>query len=186
MSKIYSCFICAHAHEFFPPLENDLIFPVVVSLLQETMTNFSTLDANSGFWQTGLSPKSAKLTAFITPFGRFCFNRLPFVISSAPKQFQKWISQVLDGTDGALCQIDDNLLVFDKMTEELDKHLEETPHKLQEANLTMNEETYEFFKSSVEYLASIKDSEGVRVDHKKVEAVMETPKDQTAAKSQAF
>ena len=58
------------------------------------------------------------------------------MISSAPKQFQKWISQVLEGTDGALCQIDDNLLVFDKMTEELDKHLEETPHKLQEANLT--------------------------------------------------
>ena len=106
--------------------------------------------------------------------------------SSAPKQFQKWISQVLEGTDGALCQIDDNLLVFDKMTEELDKHLEETPHKLQEANLTMNEETYEFFKSSVEYLASIKDSEGVRVDHKKVEAVMETPKDQSAAKKPSF
>ena len=72
------------------------------------------------------------------------------------------------------------------MTEELDNHLEETPHKLQEANLTLNEETCKFFKSSVEYLASIMDSEGVRVDHKKVEAVMETPKDQSAAKSQAF
>ena len=167
-------------------MENDLIFPVAVSLLQETMTNFSTLDANSGFWQTGLSPESAKLTTFITPFGRFCFNRLPFVISSAPKQFQKWILQVLEGTDVALCQIDDNLLVFDKMTEELDNHLEETPHKLQEANLTLNEETCEFFKSSVEHLASIVDSEGVRVEHKKVEAVMETPKDQSATKSQAF
>ena len=161
--------------------------PTLMSFsLQWRMTNFSKLDANSGFWQTGLSPESAKLTTFITPFGRFCFNRLPFVISSAPKQFQKWILQVLEGTDGALCQIDDNLLVFDKMTEELDNHLEETPHKLQEANLTLNEETCKFFKSSVEYLASIMDSEGVRVDHKKVEAVMETPKDQSAAKSQAF
>ena len=109
------------------------------------------------------------------------------MISSAPKQFQKWTSQVLEGTDGALCQIDDILLVFDKMTEELDKHLEETPHKLQEANLTLNEKTCEFFKSSVEYLPmSIMDSEGVRVDHKKVEAVMESPKDQSAAQSRAF
>ena len=72
------------------------------------------------------------------------------------------------------------------MTEELDNHLEETPHKLQEANLTLNEETCEFFKSSVEHLASIVDSEGVRVEHKKVEAVMENPKDQSATKSQAF
>ena len=56
---------------------------------------FSKLDANSGFWQVGLSPESAKLTTFITPFGRFCFNRLPFGISSAPEHFQKWMNQVL-------------------------------------------------------------------------------------------
>ena len=34
----------------------------------------SKLDANWGFWQVGLFPESAKLTTFITPFGRFCFN----------------------------------------------------------------------------------------------------------------
>ena len=31
-----------------------------------------------------LSPESAKLTTFITPYGRYCFHRLPFGISSAP------------------------------------------------------------------------------------------------------
>ena len=143
-------------------------------------TVFSKLDANSGFWQIGLSPESAKLTTFITPFGRFCFNRLPFGISSAPEHFQKRISQVLEGTDGALCQMDD-ILVFGKTTEEHDKHLEATLHKLQEANLTLNEEKCEFSKPSVEYLGSIIDSEGVRVNPKKVEAIleMETPKDQS-------
>ncbi len=35
---------------------------------------FSTLDANSGFWQIPLSPESALLTTFITPYGRFCFR----------------------------------------------------------------------------------------------------------------
>ena len=141
---------------------------------------FSKLDANSGFWQIGLSPESAKLTTFITPFGRFCFNRLPFGISSAPEHFQKRISQVLEGTDGALCQMDD-ILVFGKTTEEHDKHLEATLHKLQEANLTLNEEKCEFSKPSVEYLGSIIDSEGVHVNPKKVEAIleMETPKDQS-------
>ena len=53
---------------------------------------FSNLDANSGFSQIGLSPKLSKLTTFITPFGRFCFNRLPFGISSAKEHFQKRIS----------------------------------------------------------------------------------------------
>ena len=54
---------------------------------------FSKLDANSGFWQIPLAKESALLTTFITPFGRFCFNRLCFGISSAPEHFQKRMSQ---------------------------------------------------------------------------------------------
>lgn len=86
---------------------------------------FSKLDANSGFWQIGLSPESAKLTTFLTSFGRFCFNRLPFGITSAPEYFQKRISQVLEETEGSLCQMDD-ILVFGKTDAELDENLEET------------------------------------------------------------
>lgn len=42
---------------------------------------FSKLDVNSGFWQIELDPESAKLTTFITPYGRYMFNRLPFGIT---------------------------------------------------------------------------------------------------------
>ena len=48
---------------------------------------FTKLDANSGFWQIPLAQESAPLTTFIAPFGRFCFNRLPFGITSVPKHF---------------------------------------------------------------------------------------------------
>ena len=50
---------------------------------------FTKLDANSGFWQISLSPNSALLTTFLTPFGRYCFHRLPFGITSAPEHFQR-------------------------------------------------------------------------------------------------
>ena len=56
---------------------------------------FSKLDANSGFWQIPLSPKSIPLTTFTTPFGWFCFNRLPFGITSAPEHFQRCMSEIL-------------------------------------------------------------------------------------------
>ena len=49
---------------------------------------FSKQDANSGFWQIPLSPSSCLLTTFITLMGRYCFNKLPFGISSAPEHFQ--------------------------------------------------------------------------------------------------
>ena len=55
---------------------------------------FSKLDTNSGFWQIPLEQCSRLLTTFITPFGRYCFNKLPFGISSAPEHFQKRMSQM--------------------------------------------------------------------------------------------
>lgn len=44
---------------------------------------FSSLDAASGFWQIPLDKDSQRLATFITPYGRYCFKRLPFGITSA-------------------------------------------------------------------------------------------------------
>jgi len=50
-------------------------------------TIFSKLDTNSGFLEIPLADKLKLLTTFITPYGRYCFNKLPFGISSAPEIF---------------------------------------------------------------------------------------------------
>ena len=73
-------------------------------------TVFTCLDANSGFWQIPLSTDSQLLTTFITPFGHYCFNKLPFGISSSPKHFQMRMSRILSGLAGVVCQMDDVLI----------------------------------------------------------------------------
>ena len=65
------------------------------------------LDANCGFWQRKLSEESKLLTTFVTPWGRYCFKRLPFGISSAPEHFQKVMQIILEGLPGQVCQVDD-------------------------------------------------------------------------------
>jgi hypothetical protein len=70
---------------------------------------YSKLDPTSSFHQVVLDPDSVKLTAFITPFGRFAFKRLPYGISSAPKYFQKRMKGELVGLDGIVCYMDDIL-----------------------------------------------------------------------------
>ena len=64
---------------------------------------FSKLDANMGFWQIPLSPECRSLTTFITPFGRFHFNKLPFGVSCASELFQRRMAVILEGLEGVLC-----------------------------------------------------------------------------------
>jgi hypothetical protein len=98
---------------------------------------FTKLYANSGFWQIPLSPKSALLTTFLSPEGRFCFQRLPFGISSAPEHFQRRMSDILVGVDGVVCMMDD-ILIHGRTKLEHDKWPDIVLHRLQDAGVTLN------------------------------------------------
>ena len=46
------------------------------------------------------------------PCGRFCYNKLPFGISSAPEHFQRCTSNILTGLPGIVCHVDDILAYY--------------------------------------------------------------------------
>ena len=139
---------------------------------------FSKLDANSGFWQIPLDDESSKLTTFITPFGRYRFNRLPFGISSASEHFQKRVSQILEGLEGVLCHIDD-ILVFAETQEKHDERIKAVLDKLQHAGVTLNAEKCEFSKKQIKFLGHIISSNGILPDGEKLTPIknMPTPTD---------
>ncbi len=97
------------------PLNESVLHPIpkVDEILGQLAraTVFSKLDANSGFWQIPLAKESHLLTTFITPTGRYCFNKLPLGISSAPEVFQKRMQNIIEGLDEVLCLIDDVLVL---------------------------------------------------------------------------
>ena len=131
---------------------------------------YTKLDANSGFWQILLSPESALLTTFMTPFGRFCFHRLPFGITSAPEHFQRRMSEILSGLNGVVCLVDD-ILVYGKTREEHDERLHKVLQRLQEAKATLNLEKCQFAQSRVNFLGHVIDGTGIRPDPDKVVAI---------------
>ena len=53
---------------------------------------FSSLDGVSGHLQIPVHADSQELLTFSTPFGRYCFQRLPFGICSAPELYQMLVS----------------------------------------------------------------------------------------------
>ena len=137
-------------------------------------TIFSKLDANSGFWQIPLARKSRLLTTFITPFGRYYFNKLPFGISSAPELFQKRMNAILSGLEGVLCWMDD-VLVFGRDQEEHDKRLRTALQHLESAGVTLNPKKCEFSKGSLKFLGHIINKKGISADPEKVHAITELP-----------
>ena len=97
---------------------------------------FSKLDANSGFWQIKMDSESKLLTTFVTPWGKFCFKRMPFGISSAPAFFQREMEKILQGLEGVVCMMDD-VLVFGSTPAEHWSRLRKVLEKISASGMTL-------------------------------------------------
>ena len=56
---------------------------------------FTTLNLRSGYYHIGLSEGSKAKTAFVSPFGKYQFEVVPFGLAQAPAYFQQLISMAL-------------------------------------------------------------------------------------------
>ena len=146
---------------------------------------FSKLDANSGFWQIPLAKPSRHLTTFITPFGRYCFNKMPFGISSAPEHFQKRMSKILSGLDGVLCQMDD-ILIHGRSQEEHDRRLVAALNRIQSSGVTLNPDKCEFNKEKLTFLGHVISKEGIAPDPKKTTAICQMKAPSTVSELRRF
>ena len=131
---------------------------------------FSCLDAASGFWAIPLDDKSAKLTTFISPFGRFCFKRLPFGITSAPEIFQRIMSTLLGDMDGVALYMDD-ILVFGNSPSEHDERLAKVLRVIEQSGLKLNKQKCVFRQPSIDFLGHVVDNQGVRPSSGKIQAI---------------
>ncbi|OWY97218.1 LOW QUALITY PROTEIN: reverse transcriptase, partial [Phytophthora megakarya] len=73
------------------PLINDLLED-----LESTLWYFS-LDMARRFWVVKMTDRACLISAFITPFGLFEWNRMPFGLKNAPQIYQRMIDNVLCG-----------------------------------------------------------------------------------------
>ena len=78
------------------------------------------------------------MTIFITPIGRFRFNRLPFGICSDPEYFQRKMYEIVGEIPGVVCHMDD-VLIFGKDSNEHDSRVNVVLKKLQTAGVILND-----------------------------------------------
>ena len=107
---------------------------------------FTTLDLCSGYYHIALDNESKAKTAFVTPFGKYEFNSVPFGLTQAPEYFQQLISIVLhDCSDFAMAYLDD-IIIFSQNEQEHLKHIETIFKKLKKTGLKLKESKCHFFK----------------------------------------
>ena len=86
----------------------------------------------SGYYHISLSENSKAKTTFVTPFGKYQIEVVPFGLAQAPAYFQQLISMVLQGcSDFTMAYLDD-IIIFSKNEKEHLKDIEVIFQKLKE------------------------------------------------------
>jgi len=82
------------------------------------------------------------------------------------------MSEVLTGLEGMVCLIDD-VLVYGNTEEQHDQHLKDALSKISNAGLTLNKEKCIFGVTKINFLGQSVDSDGIKPDPRKVQAIHE-------------
>ena len=148
-------------------------------------TIFSKLDAKSGYWAVPLDPESQILTTFNSPFGRYCFKRLPFGLKTSQDVFQHAMDEILQNLPGVV-SIADDITVFGRTEKEHDENIIKLIERAQETGLVFNPSKCKFKASEVTFFGNIYSKHGVTPDPKKVEAIVKLKEPTNKQELQTF
>ena len=169
--------------------------PTIDELLPEIAEAkvFSKCDVRHGFWHIQLDPESAELTAFVTPFGRYIWKRMPFGIKPASEIFQKRLEQALEGLEGVK-NIHDDIMVWgvgstdDEDEACHDRRMVRLLERCEQRGIALNadDKKYVLKEPHLLYMGHIFTKDGLKVDPAKAEVIRQMPKPEDPAAVRRF
>ena len=97
---------------------------------------------------------------FVTPFGKYEFNMVPFGLAQAPTYFQALINKVLKGLHKFTMAYLDGIIIFSESEEEHLEHLRIIFQRLKAAGLKLKRSKCDFMKKHIQYLGHLISEEG--------------------------
>ncbi len=146
---------------------------------------FSKLDMSQAYQQLPLEEESNKYMVINTQRGLYCYNRLPFGVSSAPGIFQRTMENLLQGVPHVVVYLDD-ILVTGTMGEEHVTVLKEVLTRLENVGLRLKKSKCRFMTASVVYLGHRIDAQSLHPIADKVRAVQEAPAPQNVTELKSY
>ena len=149
------------------------------------MSVFSKLDAKSGYWSVVLDTDSQLLTTFNTPFGRYCFKRLPFGLNVSQDVFQAAMDRNLEGLKGVI-SIADDIAVVGKDQADHDRNLHALMTRAQERGIVFNPKKCHIKTDRIMFFGNVYSSTGIHPDPAEVQAIHDLTPPTNAAQLQSF
>lgn len=148
---------------------------------------FSKIDLRGAYNLLRIAKGEEWKTAFRTRHGLFEYRVMPFGLTNAPASFQHLMNHIFrDMLDVTVVVYLDDILVFSRNKEEHVEHVREVLRRLLEAGLYAKHDKCEFHMDEVEFLGFRIGCDGVKMDTKKVESVVEWPEPKTVKEVQSF
>ena len=140
------------------------------------MKYFSKIDFTSGYHQCRIAENDIHKTAFRTRYGHYEFMVLPFGLCNAPATFQRLMHEIFwEFLDEFLVIYLDDIIVFSKTEEEHLEHLRKVFEVIRKNQLYIQPEKCEFLAERVEFLGHFISADGIEMDPKKVQTIVDWP-----------
>ncbi|KAA3465758.1 DNA/RNA polymerases superfamily protein [Gossypium australe] len=148
---------------------------------------FSKIDLRSGYHQLRVKEADIHKTAFRTRYGHYEFMVMPFGLTNVRAAFMDMMNRVVQPyLDRCVVMFIDDILVYLKSEEEHDAHLRIVLQILREKQLYAKFSKCEFWLREVTFLGHVVSAEGIRIDPRKIEALLDWKPPRSVAEIRSF
>ena len=146
---------------------------------------FTIKDAMSGFWHVPLDLRSSLLTTFNTPWGKYRWLRMPFGLKVSRDVFQERLDRVLRLVARVL-GIADDIVVHGATENTHNGTVLVLCQTTRLNNLSLNAKKMQFKSTDCKFFGHKLTPNGIKVDPKKIEAIIQIDPPQNVTSLQSF
>ncbi|KAK1650190.1 hypothetical protein QYE76_067995 [Lolium multiflorum] len=139
----------------------------------ENIDSFDFIDKSTYVWEIRLKEEDEIKTAFITPYGVFCYRTMPFGLKNVGATYQRMMQKCLATQIGRNVQVYiDDIVITTKQGSTLIKDLKETFDNLDKFCLKLNPTNCSFGVPARELLGFLVSARGIEANPEKIQAIV--------------